>query len=87
MTLLKKNKKLKNFVLDSKMLKVLLIFNIGVDTLKFKEGFEAAQKFNLLVKEEKTEELVMAPVVEDKEEVIADDADVNKPADDKEDDD
>ncbi len=35
---------------------------------KFKESFEAAQKYNLLVKEGKTEGLVEAAIVEDVEE-------------------
>ena len=65
----RKNKRQKNYVLDYKMQKVFLrISNLNIDTQKFKEAFQAAQKFNTLVKEGKTEELEMAPVVEDKEE-------------------
>ena len=63
---------------------------MSIDTQKFKEAFVAAQLFNKLVKDGKTEELVMAPVVEDKEEPAdtTDDPDVNKTAGgDKEDDD
>ena len=53
------------------------------NTTKFKEAFEAAKKFNQLVREEKTEELVYAPAIEDHEEVAdpADDPDKNKTAD------
>lgn len=59
-----------------------------IDAQKFKEAFEEAQKFNKLVKEGKPEsELVMAPVVEDKEEAEVDDADINKPAEGDKDDD
>lgn len=39
------------------------------------------------MKDGNTEELVMAPTIEDKEEAATDDADVNKPHDDKEEDD
>ena len=55
--------------------------SLFIDAEKFKEAFQAAQKFNKLLKEEKTDELVMAPVIEDQEEVAEhhDDADVNKP--------
>lgn len=55
-----------------------------LDATKFKEAFEAAQAFNKAVKDGKPEsELVMAPVVEDKEEPVEthDDPDVNKTAD------
>lgn len=57
----------------------LLIF-VCIDAQKFKEAFEAAQKFNVLLKDGKEEELVYAPAIEDVEEVPADDVDVNKTA-------
>ena len=60
--------------------KLCLRFQTLDNCNKFKEAFEAARKFNLLVKEGKSEELVMAPVVEDKEEVVVDDPDKNKTA-------
>ena len=47
----------------------------------FKQAFEAAKTFNKLVKEEKLDDLVYAPVIEDVEEQPAeDDIDKNKPA-------
>lgn len=70
------------------MLKVSTLGDAGciqlyvvIDIAKFKESFVAAQKYNLLLKEGKTEELVEAPVVEDVEEVLADDPDKNTTAD------
>lgn len=51
-----------------------------IDAQKFKEAFEAAKRFNVLLKEGKEEELVYAPAIEDIEEHPADDADVNKTA-------
>jgi hypothetical protein len=54
---------------------------VYLDITKFKETFEAAQKFNLLVKEGKTEELVLAPAIEDIEELVVDDPDKNTTAD------
>eukprot|EP00347_Sterkiella_histriomuscorum_P019480 403341472 len=52
------------------------------NALKFKEAFEAAQKYNVLLKEGKLEELVHAPAIEDVEEKPdpADDPDQNKTA-------
>ena len=49
----------------------------------FKAAFEAAKKFNQLVKEEKLTELVYAPVLEEVEEKVEeiDDPDKNKTAD------
>ena len=54
-----------------------------IDATKFKEAFEAATKFNQLLKDGKTEELVFAAAVEDLEEIPdpADDPDKNKTAD------
>ena len=82
-TSLKRNPRSKSSVSDSKLLRVRLIFiythHQFVDADKFKEAFTAAQTFNKLLKEGKTEELVIAPAIEDKEEAAEqDDADVNK---------
>jgi hypothetical protein len=46
----------------------------------FKEAFEAAKKFNNLVREDKLDDLVYAEVVEDKEEKVEDDPEKNKTA-------
>jgi hypothetical protein len=58
------------------------MLNHTIDAQKFKEAFEAAKKFNVLLKEGKMEELVYAPAVEDVEEKPdpADDPDQNKTA-------
>ena len=48
---------------------------------EFQEAFEAARLFNKLVNEDKTSELVFAPAIEDKEEVVEDDIEKNKTAD------
>lgn len=55
---------------------------IFIDAQKFKEAFEAAKKFNTLLKDGKEEELVYAPAIEDVEEKPdeADDPDKNKTA-------
>ena len=50
------------------------------EATKFKETFEAAQKFNKLAKDGKDDELVWAEAIEDIEEVAEDDIDTNKPA-------
>ena len=54
-----------------------------VDAKLFKEAFDAAKLYNQLVKDGKTEDLVHAPVVEDKEDPIdpTDDPDKNNTAD------
>ena len=66
---------------ESKLTNFLILISI-IDATKFKEAFEAAQKFNLLAKEGKDEELVYAPAVEDVEEQPdpADDPEQNKTA-------
>lgn len=61
--------------------KLAIRFQNVENTELFKAAFEAAQKFNLQVKEGKTEELVFAPLVEDQEEVVVDDPEKNKTAD------
>ena len=58
----------------------MIYYANSIDATKFKEAFEAAKKFNGLVKEGKTEDLENAPVVEDKEEQVVDDPDKNKTA-------
>ena len=58
----------------------------SVDGAKeFKAAFDAARKFNMLAKEEKSGELVWAPTVEDLDEPIIDDIEVNRTADDGDD--
>ena len=59
----------------------LIVVKNRIDALKFKEAFEAAKTYNLLLKEGKTEELVHASVVEDVEEKVENDPDKNKTAD------
>lgn len=51
---------------------------ILIDANNFKTAFEAARKFNNLVREEKLEELEYAPAIEDIEEKVEDDIDKNK---------
>lgn len=68
------------------MLKVIESKLSCIDTQKFKEAFAAAQVFNKLLKEGKTEELVMAPVVENVKDKASDDVE-NKPHEENEDDD
>ena len=76
---------LRSFPSDSRPLKVSITFifiYLSLDATKFKEAFEAAQKFNLAAKEGKDDELVFAPTVEDVEEQPdpADDPEQNKTA-------
>lgn len=56
-----------------------------IDAQKFKEAFEAAKKFNMLLKDGKNDELEYAPAIEDVEEKPdpADDPDQNKTAGDE----
>ncbi len=56
-------------------------FNTAEATAQFKEAFEAAKLFNEKAKEEKDDELVWAPTVEDIDEPVVDDIDTNKTAD------
>ena len=65
---------------EPRLEKLAARFQTVENTTLFKEAFSAAQKFNNLVREGKTEELVFAPAIEDKEEVLVDDADNNKTA-------
>ena len=68
---------------EAQLEKLALRLQTGENAAKFKEAFEAAQKFNHLFKDGKTEELVYAPAIEDIEEQAdpADDPDKNKTAD------
>ena len=52
-----------------------------IDAELFKKAFEDAKLFNNQVREGKTEGLVYAPAIEDKEELVVDDPDKNKTAD------
>ena len=63
---------------ESKQISILIVLT---DANKFKEAFNAAKLYNQLVKDGKTEELVDAPVIEDVEEKVEDDANINKTAD------
>ena len=60
-----------------------MINQFKIDTKLFKEAFEAAKLFNYNVKEGKTEELIVAAAIEDKEELPdpTDDPDKNHTAD------
>ena len=60
-------------------------FNSVDGAKEFKAAFDAARKFNMLAKEEKSGELVWAPTVEDLDEPIIDDIEVNRTADDGDD--
>lgn len=66
---------------EAKLEKLAIRFQNVENTELFKSAFEAAQKFNLQVKEGKTDELVYAPAIEDQEEVVVDDPEKNKTAD------
>lgn len=68
---------------EAKVEKLAARFQNVENATNFKTSFEAAKKFNQLVREEKLEELEYAPVVEDLEEKADpdDDPDQNKTAD------
>jgi len=60
-----------------------LLITIDIDAKLFKDAFDAAKLFNYNVKEGKTEELIVAATIEDKEEQPdpTDDPDKNHTAD------
>ena len=66
---------------EPKLEKLAARFQTSDNTALFKAAFEAAVKFNNLVRDEKTEGLVYASAIEDQEEVVVDDPDKNKTAD------
>ena len=66
---------------EARLEKLAARFQTAENTASFKVAFEAAVKFNNLVRDEKLEELVFAPAIEDQEEVVADDPEKNKTAD------
>ena len=65
---------------EAKVEKFAARFRTTDDANAFKTKFEAAQKFNLLAKEGKDDELVWDDAIEDVEEVAEDDIDTNKTA-------
>ena len=66
---------------EARLEKLAARFQNAENTALFKEAFEAAVKFNNLVREDKLDQLVFAPAIEDHEEVAADDLDKNITAD------
>ena len=65
---------------ESSTEKFALRFRTTDEAALFKTKFEAAQAFNLLVKEGKDDELVWDEAIEDIDEVAEDDIDTNKTA-------
>jgi hypothetical protein len=66
---------------EAKLEKLAARFQNAENTALFKAAWEKAVKFNNLVREGKLEELVYEPAIEDKEEVVQDDPEKNKTAD------
>jgi Ran-binding protein 1 len=66
---------------EARLEKLPARFQNAENTALFKSAFEAAVKFNNLVREEKLDQLVYAPAIEDHEEVVVDDPDKNTTAD------
>ncbi len=66
---------------EARLEKLAARFQNAENTALFKTAFEAAVKFNNLVREEKLDQLVYAPAIEDHEEVVVDDPDKNTTAD------
>lgn len=65
---------------EAKLEKLAARFQNAENTALFKAAWEKAVKFNNLAREGKESELVWEVAIEDKEEVVQDDADTNKPA-------
>jgi len=66
---------------EAKLEKLAARFQNAENTALFKEAWEKAVKFNNLVREGKESELVYEPAIEDKEEIVQDDPEKNKSAD------
>ena len=66
---------------EARLEKLAARFQNAENTALFKEAFEAACLFNNLIREDKSSELVYAPAIEDKEEIVHDDPEKNKTAD------
>ncbi len=66
---------------EARLEKLAVRLQNAENTALFKEAFEAARKFNNLVREEKLDQLVYAVAIEDHEEVVQDDSDKNVTAD------
>ena len=66
---------------EARLEKLAARFQNAENTALFKEAFEAAVKFNNMVREDKLDKLVFAPAIEDHEEVVADDPEKNTTAD------
>lgn len=72
---------------EPRLEKLAARFQTAENTALFKSAFEAAAKFNNDVREGKPDsELVFAPAIEDQEEVVQDDPEKNKHADEEGDD-
>ena len=66
---------------EARLEKLAARFQNAENAALFKEAFEAAVKFNNMVREDKLDKLVFAPAIEDHEEVVADDPEKNTTAD------
>ena len=66
---------------EARLEKLAVRLQNAENTALFKEAFEAARKFNNLVREEKLDQLVYTVAIEDHEEVVQDDSDKNVTAD------
>ena len=66
---------------EPRLEKFCVRFQTAENTSLFKAAFEAAQIFNDGVREGKDSELVFAPAIEDEVEVVQDDPEKNKTAD------
>lgn len=66
---------------EAKLDKLAARFQNAENTALFKAAFEKAVVFNQLIRDGKESELVFEPAIEDQEEVVEDDPDKNKTAD------